>query len=193
MDLLSIAKAVGTGVVSTMVPGGPAIVAAVNAFLPKESALPVTATGTDIMNVASSLPVADREKFYDMQFDVQLETIKQEGETTRTMLMTEATTPHTTRPYIAKGSFQLIAICTFVIVFGWLIAVIMKDKAMVAAITAGWPWVVGLLAPFVTLLYRYFGVLKTEQAQKLDAANNSPANGLASAVGGIIKAFKKQG
>jgi hypothetical protein len=193
MDLLSIAKAVGTGVVSTMVPGGPAIVAAVNAFLPKESALPATATGTDIINVASSLPVADREKFYDMQFDVQLETIKQEGETARTMLMTEATTPHTTRPYIAKGSFQLIAVCTFLIVAGWLIAVIMKDKNMVAAITAGWPWVVGLLAPFVTLLYRYFGVLKTEQAQKLDAANNSPANGLASAVGGIIKALKKQG
>lgn len=191
MDLMSIAKAVGGGVISAMVPGGPAIVAAVNAFLPPDKSIPENATGNDIMEVASSLPVDDRAKFYDLQFDVQLETIKQAGESNRAMLAAESKSVHTTRPYIAKGAFQVVAACSLLVIAVWAVAVLLGDAVTLKEIGSGWPFVLAVLGPFVTLLYAYFGILKAEQRQRLDAINNNPVGGIASAVGAIIKAARK--
>ncbi len=49
MKLLDVLKTVGSGLISTMVPGGLAIVSLINGVLPDDKQLPATATGGDAM------------------------------------------------------------------------------------------------------------------------------------------------
>jgi hypothetical protein len=68
----------------------------------------------------------------------------------------------------------------------WAYGSLKADTKMVTTIVNGWPFLLAAIGPLVVLLHAYFGVLKTEQKNKLDAANghSSPA-GLA----GILSAF----
>ena len=171
MDLWSIVKTVGTGLISTMVPGGAAIVAGINAVLPKDKQLPANATGQQAMDAIDALPPAERAAVMNKQYDVTIEQIKQSHDTVRTMLTADATTPHTTRPYIAKHSFHVIAFAVITTTAIWAYAVLTKNTEMVTAIMNGWPFVVGVNGTLATLLLAYFGILKQEQKNKLDASN----------------------
>ena len=191
MDLWSVARAVGGGIVSSVVPGGPAIISAVNGMLPPDKSLSEDATGDDIVAAANALPPDQRAKLYELKFDVQIEQIKQSAETQRAMLAAEANSTHTTRPYIAKGSFQVVATCSLLLVSVWVIAAIKSDTKMLEVIGDNWPFVLAILTPFVSLLYAYFGILKTEQRQKLNAINNTRTTGIGSAIGAIINAVRR--
>lgn len=187
MDLWNIVKTVGSGIISTMVPGGPLIVGAINAALPDDKRLPANATGLQAQDAISALPAAERVQIMDKQFDVDITQIKESHSTVRVMLESDAANPHTTRPYIAKHSFHVIAftICLTVILWGY--GIYKADTDMVKTITEGWPFLLSAIGPLVVLLQAYFGVLRKEHKQKMDAANGAaPPSGLA----GLISAFK---
>jgi hypothetical protein len=186
MDLWSIVKTVGTGLISTMVPGGPLIVAGINAVLPADQQLPANATGQQAMDAIESLPPAEQAAVKKKQYDVEITQIKESHDTVRTMLTADATMPQSTRPYIAKGSFHVVAFVCVMTVSLWAYGILKADTKMVTTIVNGWPFLLAAIGPLVVLLHAYFGVLKTEQKNKLDAANghSSPA-GLA----GILSAF----
>lgn len=178
MKLLDILGKVGGAVVKTMVPGGGLIVDVVNEFLPDDKKLPADATGSDMQAAVDSLPPDQRAQLLGREFDVQIE----EHHTLQAMLQAEQGSTHTTRPRIALGSFQLVAFVTVVVVSLWAYAVAIENEKLVAAVVDGWPFVAAVIAPFVTLLWAYFGVLKNEQRNRLNAANGSTAGPL----GGII-------
>ena len=96
-------------------------------------------------------------------------------------------TPHTTRPYIAKGAFHVVAFVTIVVISLWAYGVAVKDEALVTAIMGGWQFVLAVIGPLVTLLWAYFGILKQEQRNKLNAATGSTTGGLSGIISNILK------
>ena len=188
MDIWNIAKTVGAGIISAVVPGGPAIVGVINEFLPDEKKLPETATGNDAINAISGLPPDKKASLMEKQFDVDITQIVQANTTIRTMLESDAKNPHSTRPYIAKHSFHVIAITTGIVILVWAYGVMSGKDALVKTVMDGWPFIVGVTGPLVTLLLSYFGVLKTENKNRLDAANGAAnPSGIAGALSVLLK------
>jgi len=123
----------------------------------------------------------------DKEFDVELTQIKESNETLRVMLEADARSPHTTRPYIAKGSFHVVAFAVILVVSVWAYGVLISDDGIIKTVVEGWPWLLAVLGPLVALLYAYFGVIKQEHKNKLDAANggSTPA-GIAGILSSLI-------
>jgi len=188
MNLWNIVKTVGTGLISTMVPGGPLIVAGINAVLPDDQKLPANATGTQAMAAIEALPPAEQAAIKKKQYDVEITQIKESHDTMRTMLTADATNPQSTRPYIAKQSFHVIAFSVVITTAMWAYAVIVGKTAMVTAIMDGWPFIVGVNGTLATLLLAYFGILKQEQKNKLDASNGAAnPTGLAGIISALVR------
>lgn len=183
MKLLDILGKVGGAVVKTMVPGGGLIVDVVNEFLPDDKKLPADATGSDMQAAVDSLPPDQRAQLLGREFDVQIE----QHHSLQAMLQAEQSSTHTTRPRIALGAFHLVAFVSIVAISLWGYAIGAGDEEMVTAVTDGWPFVAAVVGPFVTLLWAYFGVLKQEQRNRLNAANGSTSGTLSSIISNIIK------
>ena len=183
MKLLDILGKVGGAVVKTMVPGGGLLVDVVNEFLPDDKKLPSDATGSDMQAAVDSLPPDQRAQLLGREFDVQVE----QHRSLQAMLRAEQASTHTTRPRIAMLSFHLVAFVSIVAILLWACAIAAGDESMVTAVTEGWPFVAALVGPFVTLLWAYFGVLKQEQRNRLNAANGSTSGVLSSIISQIMR------
>lgn len=177
MKVFDILKTVGTGLISTMVPGGPLIVGAINAALPADKQLPADTTGVQAMNAIAGLPTADQALILERQFDVDITQIKESHSTVRAMLDAESQSKHTTRPYIAKGAFHVVAFAIVVAISIWAVGVLRGDDNIVSTVVDGWPFVLSVIGPLIGLLWAYFGILKTEHKNRLDAANGLPGVG----------------
>lgn len=174
MDLLDIVTKVGGAVVKSVVPGGGAIVDIVNEFLPADKKLTNDATGSDIRSAVDSLPADKRADLLAREFDVDITQIQETNSTLRTMLESDARSPHSTRPKIALGSFYLVAFVSVLVVLIWSYAVVTGNVDMVKTVTDGWAWLSVLIAPFVGFLANYFGVLKSEHRDRLNATIGAP-------------------
>jgi hypothetical protein len=187
MNIWDIVKTVGAGIIST-VPGGPLVLGAVNALLPVDQQLPETATGEQIGNAVSKLPPEAQAELISKEFEVDITHIKESHSTIRAMLESDAKNPHSTRPYIAKHSFHVIAFAVVVAVSIWGYGVWTKDSTLVKAVVDGWPFILAVIGPFVILLRAYFGVLKHEHKNRLDAAGGkSSPQGLAGIISAVMK------
>lgn len=182
MKLLNILKEVGGGILKSVIPGS-GIIGAVNNIL-GGGKLANTATGDDVSRAIAGLPAEDRTVILNREFDVKIERLK----TLQTMLTADATMPHTTRPYIAKHSFHVIAFAIVGPITIWCYAVFNANTIMAKSIIDGWPFVLAAIGPLVYLLHAYFGILKSEQKNKLDASNGvSHAEGLGAFIGNLFK------
>lgn len=189
MKLWDIIKTVGSAAIQVALPGtGSLIVGAVNKLLPDDKKLPAGATGDDLNTAIASLPPEQQASVMEKEFDVQLTQIKESNSTVRAMLESDAKNPHSTRPYIAKGAFHVVAFVIIVTISAWAYGVLVSDDSLVKMVMEGWRFVLAVIAPLVTLLWAYFGVLKQEHKNKLDAANGSstPA-GIAGILSSLIK------
>lgn len=189
MDLWSIIKTVGTGVIAaTAGPAAPLIIGAINAALPDDAQLPPDATGLQAQDALATLPAPERAAVLNKQFDVDIVQIQESHSTVRTMLEADAANPQTTRPYIAKGSFHVVAFVSVTTVSLWAYGIVKADTKMVETIVNGWPFLLSAIAPLTILLRAYFGVLKAEQKQKFDAAGGfSAPSGLSGLLTGLLK------
>lgn len=189
MKLWDIVKTVGSAALQVALPGtGSLIVGAVNGLLPDDKKLPAGATGDDVNNAIASLPPEQQASVMEKEFDVSITQIKESNSTVRAMLESDAKNLHSTRPYIAKGSFHVVAFVVIVTISVWAYGVFIRDDDLVKTVMGGWQFVLAVIGPLVTLLWAYFGVLKQEHKNKLDAANGSstPA-GIAGILSSIIK------
>lgn len=160
---------------------------AINALLPPDKRLPDTATGQDIDYVIKGLPAESRAAILDKEFDVELTQIKESYSTLRVMLEQDAKNPHSTRPRIALGAFRVVAFSCITVISVWSYGVLTGDSELVKSVMDGWPFILAAIAPLTVLLQSYFGVLKTEQKNRLDAANGSPTSGIVSLISSLIK------
>ena len=188
MKLWDVVKTVGTGLISATVPGAGLLIGAVNEFLPEDKKLPPTATGKEMQAAIDTLPAEQRTALYSKEFDVEMTQIKEANSTVRTMLESDAKNPHTTRPMIARGAFYVVAFSNIIAIALWAYGIAAGDTGMVKAVTDGWPFVVAVIGPLVTLLWAYFGVLKQEHRDRLNAAGgNSATGGIANLISAVMK------
>ncbi len=189
MKLWDIVKTVGSAALQVALPGtGSLIVNTVNDLLPDDKKLPTGATGDDINSAIANLPTEKQAALMAKEFDVEITQIKEGNSTVRVMLENDAKNPHSTRPYIAKGSFHVVAFTIIVVVSVWAYGVLRGDEVLVTAVMGGWQFILATVGPLVTLLWAYFGVLKQEHKNKLDAANGaSTPTGIAGILSSIIK------
>ena len=188
MKLFDIIKKVGGGVLANVVPGGGMLLGAVNAMLSPDQQLPANATGHDIEQATMHMSGADRASLMEKEFDVQITEIKEGNETLREMLKSDADNPQSTRPYIAKHAFHVIAFVCIGVVILWGYGVFVENETIVNAVTDSWTMVVALITPLITVLLAYFGHLVKEGKNKMDAANGSTTpNGIAGLLTSLIK------
>lgn len=118
---------------------------------------------------------------------IEADNFKVRGDTLQAMLLAESKSKHTTRPKIAYQAFQVVSAISLLIVFGWVFAVITDNETMVNMIVEGWPFVAAIIFPFIGWLNNYFGVLRKEDKDRLDAATGNIPTGLIST---LVKKFK---
>ena len=178
MKLWDILKTVGGTALQIALPGtGSVIVGAINELLPDNRKLPAGANGDDINSVISKLPAEQQASLLEKEFDVKITQIQESHSTVRKMLESDVQNPHTTRPYIAKGSFLVVAFVILSTTCVWSYAVISNNHELVKIVMNGWQFQLAAIGPLVTLLWAYFGVLKQEHKTKLDAANGFSTGG----------------
>ncbi len=191
-----VVKTVGAGVISSVVPGGGAVIDVINMFLDDDKKLPATATGQQALDAIDSLPPEAQVQVLNKQLDVKLESIKQSHDSLRAMLAANANSTHTTRPWIAKWSFVFTAIFSgvvgLIVVCAYAYAVYKRDAALVAAVVDGWPFVLAVMGAvtgtFSILLRAYFGLLSKEHDAKVGAATGTfKPNAIASIMGALAK------
>jgi hypothetical protein len=188
MKLGDILKTVGTGILTAAFPAAAPVIGLVNGFLPDDKKLPETATGDQVAAAVDTLPPDKRAELMSREIDLEETWAKEKGATVRAMLEADAKNPHTTRPRVVWWAFIVVAIISLTIAGGWLFAVFSKDDKLVKTIMDGWPFVVGILAPFIGWLDRYFGKLTREHKQRMDAANGAtPPAGIAGVLASLIK------
>lgn len=189
MKLFDIIKKVGGGVISSVVPGGGLLVGAINSFLPGDKQLPLDATGHQIGDVVETLSGSEKASILKKEFDVQITEIKEGNETLREMLKSDAENPQSTRPYIAKHAFHVIAAVNIIVILVWAIGVLMDNDKIVAAVIESPYFILALIGPLVTVLLAYFGHLVKEHKNKMDAANGAA---VPSGLAGIVSSFLKK-
>lgn len=184
MNLWEIVKSVGATALNVALPGaGSAVLSVVNAVLGDDGKLPDDATGHDIDNALHKLPPEVRAKVMSKKFDVDITQIKESYSANKNMITEDAKSTHTTRPYIAKGSFQVVAFTIVTTVSTWTYGVIQENDSLVQTVMNGWPFILAVMGPLVILLHAYFGVLKQEHKNRLDAATGNKSTGV---IGGIL-------
>lgn len=187
MKLWDIVKKVGAGVIKNAVPGGGMIVGAINEFLPDDKKLPSDATGDQVNSAIAGLPPEQQAAILNKEFDVEIEDIRQTGETARAMLEAEAASTQTTRPYIAKGCFHVVAAITLLVAFMWGYGVFTDQDSLVKTVMDGWPFILAMTGPFVALLQAYFGILRKEHKTRMEAATGSTTGGVGAILSAIVK------
>lgn len=187
MKLWDIAKRVGSGILRDVVPLAGTIIDIVNDELPDGEKLPGSATGDQVSAAVASLPPEQRASVMDKEFEVELTQIKESHSTVRAMLESDAQNPHSSRPWIAKGSFLVVAGINVLIAAAWAFSIVTADNPL-AEIRQSWPMMLALGGPFVTLLHAYFGVLKTEHKNRMAAANGvATPSGLSGILSSLLK------
>ena len=187
MNLGSILKTVGSGLIKTLVPGGGMIIDAVNGFLPDDKKLPNTATGQDAQNAINTLTPEQRASVLEKEYDVEMEQIKQSYGALTTMLEANAKSTHTTRPKIAYQAFQVIAFSTISVISAWCFAVLTGNVDMISKIETSWLFILGVITPLVTVLHAYFGVLRDETKDRFNAAQGHKVDPVSGLIGKLFK------
>lgn len=181
----------GGRVIRDVIPGANTVLDLVNAAAPHLPALTDSATGDEIQKRVDSLPEADRAELMAKELDVEIVEIQETNETLRTMLSSEAVSPHTTRPLIAMLMAITVVIAVLGVLFIWGWGVIAGKADVVRAVTSGYLMVVALLGIPGVLLKGYFGILAHEQGNKLAAANGQPVQALTGALKIAGKLFNR--
>lgn len=172
MKLMEALTNIGTSLIRE-VPGGSVILDVVNAVLPDDQKLDGSASAKQIKDVIETLPPQEQMALFNKRIDLQIAEVEQAHTSVQTMLIEDAKNPHTTRPYVVKQSFHVLAFICISLMSAWLIAVLGNNEKIVQAIMAGWPFVLSVIGPFISLLYAYFGILKKESKDRYDAANQT--------------------
>jgi hypothetical protein len=184
MDIWDIVKKAGTSVLTSVIPGAGIAIDLVNSFRDADDQLPNNATGKQLEDAVKSLTPEQQAQITNRKFDLEEKRIE------ANVALMNAGPAHATRAWIAKWAFILVAVSTALVVIIWGKAVVWdKSDTMVKTIMDGWPFVAALLSPFILWLNRYFGILKQEQQDRLNAGNGGLKQG---ALTNIITAIRSK-
>lgn len=186
-EIFDTIKGPALAVASAFIPGGPEILAAVNAILPADKKLPESATGQNIVDAVHSLPPDQMASLMEKKLDVQITEINS-WEKIQGHLATADAAGSSTRPTIALMMAWTVVGVILVFVTAWAIAMSNSDATVLDAVEKSWPMMLAIIATPTTLLRAYFGLRTKEKQSRYSAASGQDVTtGLTK----LIAAFKK--
>jgi len=185
MNLLKILGTVGSGIISIMVPGGAAIVAGINAFLPDDKKLPENATGSQVQDSISNLPPEKQAEILAKEYDVEIAKIESWA-TIQGHLSKADATGASTRPTIAMMMAWLVVLQVITVCILMISSVLMVNNELLSTIKEFWPMLLASMGTPILLLRSYFGMRTEEKKHRVHAAT-----GVAPIAGLISSLFKK--
>jgi len=171
---------------STLIPGGPAILGAINLMLPDDKKLPETATGADMRTAVNQLPPEQRSSLMEKELDVEIADIEAWADIQESMAKADAAGA-STRPRIAVMMAQVVVFVILVFTSVLAIAIFNENTETLKILNDSWATIFAVIATPTALLRAYFGMRTTEKKARYSAmSGNNVSGGLSS----IIKAFK---
>lgn len=190
MNLGSILGKIGSAALKS-IPGVSAateIIEFVNDCLPGDKKVDENSTGDEVLDNINQLPAQEKMAVLQKQFDVQIAEIKSFTEVQKALSEVDIQGA-STRPHIARVFAWNTVIISDLIIIGVFWAMIDDKVTMVEQIKQLWPFILGILSPFVVLLRTYFGLRSKEKSQKYQAVSGapSPVGAVSTLIGKLIK------
>jgi len=161
-------------IAAPFIPGGPAIVAAVNAFLPDSEKLPDNSTGHQIEQKIADLPVEQRTAIYEKE--IELEIVESNNFSANLNALAEVDKAGaSTRPAIAREMAHIVSFSVIVLVSAIFVSIWNGDSDLIEEIKGAWPLVLAILGTPTALLRAYFGMRTKEKRARYLAGSGSPA------------------
>lgn len=154
---------------SNLIPGGPAILAAVNAFLPENEKLPETATGGELAAAVEKLPPEQRASLMEKEIDLKI--VQEEGWTERYKAMCSGD-GQSTRPAIALMMAKVTCFVIILFTSAISIEVYLHGFDSLADNAGAWTIFATILGIPSSVLAKYFGELRREQQNRLGAKSS---------------------
>jgi len=184
MNLLSILGKVGSGIISTLIPGGggAAIVAGINAFLPNDKQLPENATGVQAQDAVSRLPPEQQAQVLSKKYDVQIAEVNAWASIQDSLSKADQSGA-STRPQISMMMAWLVFLQVFTICALMMACVAMRNNELLSTVKEFWPMLIASMGIPSGLLRSYFGMRTEEKKHRVHAATGvAPIAGLISSI-----------
>jgi len=169
MNIKDILMTVGTGILSAT-PLGALALPVINALLPADKKLPVSATGEMATSAIGKLPPGEASKIE--LAEIQLEVEQERGRTARYEAMCAGDGQETRARLVNKAMNALIGLST---IFVLAIAYVYIDKGAEVAFSYELAAVYGVVtATFAYVVRAYFGDLRTETTSRHQTIDEKP-------------------
>jgi len=182
MNFGKILKSIGgplLGVASAFIPGGPAVLKAINLVLPEDKKLPETATGSDMHQAVNNLTPEARSSLMEKELDVEIAEINSWTSIQEAHAIADAS-GSSWRPFIALMMAWFIVIASSFMVIIWVMAVHGNDVETLKVIKDSWPYLLALFGLPTELLRAYFGMRTKEKKARYSTAAGQPDGAVAS-------------
>jgi len=188
MNIGQVLLKAGTSLVRDIVPGAGAVIDLVNGFLPNDKKLPSDATGKQAIEAIDALPPKERAQILAKEVDVQIAEIESWTRIVEALSTADASGA-STRPSIAKGMAQILALMLLAFTVAWVLAVVGNQVDTLKAISDSWEIFLVVLGYPMWVIKRYFGARETDKKTRASAALGQPPQpgGLA----GLAALFRK--
>jgi len=171
---------------SSLIPGGPLILGAVNAMLPEDEKLTENATGQDIRNAVNKLSPDQRVSLMEKELDVEIAEIKS-WEGIQASLAHADAAGASTRPFIAVMMAWVVVAVVMLFMATWSYSVYTDNSFLTDSLSDSWPLFGTVIGTPTYLLKSYFGMRTKEKTTRYNAAAGQPT----SALSNLITALKK--
>ena len=188
MKLGKILTTVGSAILSTLIPGSGAIIAGVNALLPKDKRLPDSATGTQVIQAVNTLSPEQQATVLVKEYDVEIAEINSWTQVQGSLAEVDKAGA-STRPDIAMMMAKVVAFVIIGFSTMWMIAIYQNPTEMFESLPASWPLMLAINATPTALLRAYFGMRSKDKEKRYSAAAGQPVK--TNFIADIIKMIKK--
>jgi len=174
---------------STLIPGGPLILGAVNAMLPEDKKLTENATGQDIRNAVNQLNPEQRASLMEKELDVEIAEIKGWSAVQASLSQADQAGA-STRPKIALMMAWCVVFAIVVFMVAWVAVIATDDVFLIDSLSDSWALFGTVIGTPTLLLRAYFGMRTREKTTRYNAAAGQPTNQATGIAAGLVNAFK---
>lgn len=160
----------------------------VNEFLPGDKKLPADATGDQVKGALESLPPDQRMQIMSKEIDVEIAEINSWTRIVEALSKADASGA-STRPEIAKGAFQVLAVMLLSFTIAWVLAVVGNHTGTLEKISESWEIFGVVLGVPMWIIKRYFGARETDKKVRASAALGQPPE--FGGIAGILNRIRK--
>ena len=180
---------VGAMIGAPFFPALAAVLPVVNALLPDGKKLPDTATGAEINAAINGLPPEQQEMILNAEIDLEKTKVLEHTKVIDRLAAVDLVGA-STRPASSMGFTYVVCYVVILVVTMWAVSIYEASASeRLQSINNGWPMILALIAPLLTVIRSYFGMRTDEKNTRQHTANGltAPMKGLAKFISAVRK------